>query len=86
MKKSLLLLPLVAMSLAGCEPPIEELGDLLDIEVASGLKQEYVQYTIVELDEISVTATFEKRQSPLKEAIYHSIPKRLIHQRSANPK
>lgn len=61
MKKSLLLLPLVAMSLAGCEPPIEELGDLLDIEVASGLKQEYVQYTIVELDEISVTATFEKK-------------------------
>ncbi|MFA5443319.1 MAG: hypothetical protein WC286_05590, partial [Bacilli bacterium] len=61
MKKSLLLLPLVAMTLVGCDPIEEELGSLVDIEVASGLKTEYVQYTIVDLDEISITATFENK-------------------------
>ncbi|MFA5421263.1 MAG: hypothetical protein WC344_00505 [Bacilli bacterium] len=61
MKKSLLFLPLVMMSLAGCDPVVEEYGDLLDIEVASGLQEEYVQYTVVDLNEVSVTATFENK-------------------------
>jgi len=61
MKKSLLLLPLVAMTLVGCDPVVEDYGALLDIEIASGLQEEYVQYTIVDLSEISVTATFEKK-------------------------
>ncbi|HOC80719.1 MAG TPA: hypothetical protein PKK21_02440, partial [Bacilli bacterium] len=61
MKKSLLLLPLVAMTLVGCDPVVEDYGALLDIEIASGLQEEYVQYTVVDLSEISVTATFEKK-------------------------
>ena len=61
MKKSLLLLPLVAMTLVGCDPVVEDYGALLDIEIASGLQEEYVQYTIVDLSEINVTATFEKK-------------------------
>ena len=62
MKKSLLLLPLVAVSLAGCNPTItdtSDYGQLLSIEVLDGLQEEYVQDTIVDLTSVSVTATYE---------------------------
>lgn len=61
MKKSLLILPLVAVSLAGCNPPTDssDNGQLLDLIVLSGLKDEYVQDTIVDLSKVSVSATYE---------------------------
>lgn len=62
MKKSLLILPLLATSLVGCDlvpsDTSTDYGELLSLEVASGLESEYVRYTIVDLDEISITATF----------------------------
>ena len=62
MKKSLLILPLIVVSLSGCNPvPSDtsiDYGELLSIEVSDGLKDEYVRYTVVDLNEISVTATF----------------------------
>ena len=62
MEKSLLLLPLVAVSLAGCNPTItdtSDYGQLLSIEVLDGLQEEYVEDTIVDLTSVSVTATYE---------------------------
>lgn len=61
MKKGLLILPLAVLSLAGCNPPIDY-GELLGIEVLSGLQNEYVQYTTVDLNEITVKATFEEKE------------------------
>ncbi len=62
MKKSLLILPLLVVSLAGCDlvpsDTSTDYGELLSLEVTSGLESEYVRYTIVDLDEISITATF----------------------------
>lgn len=62
MKISLLILPLIALSLTGCDPvPSDtsmDYGDLLSIEVADGLEDEYVIYTIVDLDEVLVTANY----------------------------
>jgi len=63
MKKSLLVLPLLAVSLAGCDPlPSDSStgeGALLAIEVASGLKEEYEQDALVDLGEVIVTAHYE---------------------------
>ncbi|NCA95466.1 MAG: hypothetical protein EOM74_00640 [Methanomicrobia archaeon] len=60
MKKSLLLLPLVAVSLAGCNPTdTSDYGQLVSIAVLDGLEEEYVQDTSVDLSEVSVTATYE---------------------------
>lgn len=62
MKKSVLILPLVAVSLAGCNPittDTSDNGQLLEIAVLSGLKEEYVQDTIVNLSQVSVSATYE---------------------------
>lgn len=55
-------MPLLVVSLAGCDlvpsDTSTDYGELLSLEVTSGLESEYVRYTIVDLDEISITATF----------------------------
>jgi len=62
MKKSLLILPLIVVSLTGCNPVASDTsmdyGNLLSIEVSDGLEDEYVRYTIVDLGEVSVTANY----------------------------
>lgn len=63
MKKSYLFLPLIVVSLAGCQPTTTDttsgLGALLSIELASGLKESYVQYEIVEQNMITILADYE---------------------------
>ena len=63
MKKSYLFLPLIVVSLAGCQPATTDttsgLGALLSIELASGLKESYVQYEIVEQNMITILADYE---------------------------
>ena len=55
-------MPHLVVSLAGCDlvpsDTSTDYGELLSLEVTSGLESEYVRYTIVDLDEISITATF----------------------------
>ncbi|MDD3099362.1 MAG: hypothetical protein PHW36_03375 [Bacilli bacterium] len=67
MRKGVLILPLIVVSLAGCDPVTTDsgssdtsgLGALLNIEVVSGLKEEYVQYEIVDQNEVMVLAEYE---------------------------
>ena len=63
MKKSYLFLPLIVVSLAGCQPTTTDttsgLGALLSIELASGLKESYVQYEIVEQNMVTILAEYE---------------------------
>jgi hypothetical protein len=62
MKKSLLILPLLVVSLAGCDPAtsdVSDAGQLLAIEVIEGLKEEYEQNAQVDLAEVEIRATYE---------------------------
>ncbi|MFA5235416.1 MAG: hypothetical protein WC399_00980 [Bacilli bacterium] len=70
MKKYLAIIPLLALALVGCNSSSEgssfDPGDLLSIEVVSGLEEEYEQNAVVDLDEITVTATFENDEETIE--------------------